>query len=621
MINNNQTKTTTDELEKSQLSNIVYQDFKFGLVKISDGLFNCPLTLFDGKIMNIPMRDDGYINVTLLCKASGKDIREWKKNKLSKELLNNLSSMMGIPIIDILKSNKGGDLKLQGTFAHPDIAIQIAQWCNSSFALQVSRWTRELLLFGKVNLGQEKSNEELENKFHKQIHNLELQLTQSNKEKNKYLSLYNTQVQKHRFHKFNVSGPCFYIITQGLDYADGIARVKIGICGCIKRKINKCPHCEGVLEDNKKTMSFDWRLGDHRTLWPQLHVKFAVYTEDAELLERNMKRLYRTQINPSGHEIIEGVRLDEVIDQTKSFLKLFNYYSGEKQEYMIEDNIEKYNKNSLTHMKKFIKDVIDEKEDKVKEIKNEIEEKENTVKDIKNDIEEYRKYLTKIEEYKDVELGNLLSMFNLPKAGLKKIKYDRLMKFLEEKITEYESNKEITKESEEESDYIELPIRKCKMCKEEKLLNSDNFQPFATMGFKHECRECVVNRYSKVVEKEFREKIRTKIDENIGTKKCFRCMEIISKIDFCKSNKTKDGLNSICKNCDHIRKYGEKATRLIKQQPKNIPDTSKWCPKCETVKLKTEYYKADNRPDGLQHSCKLCNNKTRVANTVLKNAK
>ena len=44
-----------------------------------------------------------------------------------------------------------------------------------------------------------------------------------------------------------------------------------------------------------------------------------------------------------------------MVDQTNSFLKLFNYYSGEKQEYMIEDNIEKYNKNSLTHMKKCIK--------------------------------------------------------------------------------------------------------------------------------------------------------------------------------------------------------------------------------------------------------------------------
>ena len=64
----------------------------------------------------------------------------------------------------------------------------------------------------------------------------DLQLKHSEKEKEKYLSLYNTQTQKHRFHKFNITGPCFYIITQGLEYADGISRIKIGICGVLIEK-------------------------------------------------------------------------------------------------------------------------------------------------------------------------------------------------------------------------------------------------------------------------------------------------------------------------------------------------------------------------------------------------
>ena len=62
------------------------------------------------------------------------------------------------------------------------------------------------------------------------------------------------------------------------------------------------------------------------------------------------------------------------------------------------------------------------------------------------------------------------------------------MKFLEEK-REYESDSEIK----EESYYIEIQLRKCKMCKEEKLLNSDNFQPFATVGFKYECSEWLIS--------------------------------------------------------------------------------------------------------------------------------
>ena len=348
MINNKEIKTTTEALEKSQLSNIGHLIFKS---ELTNGI--------ELRVLGTS-EEPWFIAKDIALMLDYKDTKKAVDDHIDKE---------DILPYNKLVENKGGNsppLKI-----HPQTKLINESGIYSLIlrsklikAKEFKRWVTSIVLPSIRKYGQYKLN--IEN------HNLQLQLTETEKEKNKYLSLYNKQVKKHNFHKFNITGPCFYIITQGLDYADGIARVKIGICGCIKRKINKCPHCEGVLEDNKKTMSFDWRLGDHRTLWPQLHVKFAVYTEDAELLERNMKRLYRTQINPSGHEIIEGVRLDEVIDQTKSFLKLFNYYSGEKQEYMIEDNIEKYNKNSLTHMKKFIKDVIDEKEDKVKEIKNEI---------------------------------------------------------------------------------------------------------------------------------------------------------------------------------------------------------------------------------------------------------
>jgi hypothetical protein len=62
--------------------------------------------------------------------------------------------------ITSLVAVKGNSSEInQGTFAHPDIAIQIAQWCSPKFALQVSRWIRELLITGKVELGNEKTKE------------------------------------------------------------------------------------------------------------------------------------------------------------------------------------------------------------------------------------------------------------------------------------------------------------------------------------------------------------------------------------------------------------------------------------------------------------------------------
>jgi len=66
---------TTAELKNDQLSNNRLEVFKSNtkLVKASDGLFNCSLKLLNGSSITIPMREDGMINATMLCKAHGKN--------------------------------------------------------------------------------------------------------------------------------------------------------------------------------------------------------------------------------------------------------------------------------------------------------------------------------------------------------------------------------------------------------------------------------------------------------------------------------------------------------------------------------------------------------------------
>ena len=147
-------------------SNNSTYNFKSDLVKISDGLFTCPLTLRDGNIMNIQMREDGYINVTLIAKACGKRIDNWIRRKETKQLINYISKLPQNEEVNIIDIKEG---KYGGTYYHPDFAIPFAQWCSPTLAIQVSRWTRELLLFGKVELGQEKTNKELETRFQEQI--------------------------------------------------------------------------------------------------------------------------------------------------------------------------------------------------------------------------------------------------------------------------------------------------------------------------------------------------------------------------------------------------------------------------------------------------------------------
>ena len=130
----------------------------------------------------------------------------------------------------------------------------------------------------------------------------------------------------------------------------------------------------------------------------------VVSTKDAVLLEKNMKRLYCKQINPGGHEIVEGVFLEEVIGKTKGFLNIFNFYNKDDKTFFIEtdENLDKYNENTLTHMKPSIKEIIEiveEKEEKVEKIKEVIEEKKGKVDEIKEVIEEMEEKVDEIKEF------------------------------------------------------------------------------------------------------------------------------------------------------------------------------------------------------------------------------
>ena len=118
------------------------------------------------------MRKDGYVNATLLCKASGKRIDNWMRLESTKKILQEFSNSLGS---EGVKSTDCLEGKYGGTFIHPDLAVQLAQWISPSFALQVSRWIRELMLTGRVELGKEKTNAELEDIFETQRVSLDYQ--------------------------------------------------------------------------------------------------------------------------------------------------------------------------------------------------------------------------------------------------------------------------------------------------------------------------------------------------------------------------------------------------------------------------------------------------------------
>lgn len=95
---------------------------------------------------------DGYINATAMCKAAGRPWGRYWETGQAKEFADELSSDIGIPTTELIQSVRGGDPQLQGTWVHPQVAVNLAQWLSPKFAVRVSRWVSDWLS-GKVSGG------------------------------------------------------------------------------------------------------------------------------------------------------------------------------------------------------------------------------------------------------------------------------------------------------------------------------------------------------------------------------------------------------------------------------------------------------------------------------------
>lgn len=128
---------------------------------------------------------DGFVNATAMCLAHGKAINYWFENKETFKLFVALADSLSLPINyrnsgnsykigfsatkyaklfpELLVVKRGSPEFGGGTWIHPDLAIQLAQWCNKTFALQVSRWIREWFIQGFAE--SQKVNSELQKEY------------------------------------------------------------------------------------------------------------------------------------------------------------------------------------------------------------------------------------------------------------------------------------------------------------------------------------------------------------------------------------------------------------------------------------------------------------------------
>ena len=89
--------------------------------------------------------DDGFINATAMCKAAGKLLADYTRLRSTQEFLGALGGSMGIPIDRLVLTIGTGPNEHRGTWVHPQVAINLAQWLSAEFAVLVSKWVFEWL--------------------------------------------------------------------------------------------------------------------------------------------------------------------------------------------------------------------------------------------------------------------------------------------------------------------------------------------------------------------------------------------------------------------------------------------------------------------------------------------
>jgi hypothetical protein len=168
--------------------------------------------------------EDGFINITNLCKAGGKQFKHWNSIDKTKRFLDVLSSTVGIATFELLKQEQGGNGE-RHTWAHPQVAINIAQWISPEFDVLVSKWVYEIMLTGKVDIRDNKTTQELDQM------NVENKLL-----KNRIKLLESKVLQKQPREIFDENKNVVYIVTT--EYKEAQGHYKIGKTQDLQKRLS-----------------------------------------------------------------------------------------------------------------------------------------------------------------------------------------------------------------------------------------------------------------------------------------------------------------------------------------------------------------------------------------------
>jgi len=525
--------------------------------KIED-IFQCKLLLEDNTEFTIPLREDGYIFATALCKTVNKKPNDWFRIKETKNLVKEIERKLeksdaGIPASGLIEIYKGGKNKYsQGTWIHPDLGIQLAQWCSPNFSLQVSKWIRELIFTNKTEIGNEKNDEEINLSLLEKLKNAEeliILLENESKElKKKYNKLYTVHqsfLKRKEIHKLR-EGKCIYLIN--MDENNTLKPIKIGSSGSITERVSQ-----------------------YRTPNPYCKLLFLLYTNENLLLENMLKTKYSSELYANNSECIIGIDSEILINDIKNMCNFLNL------EYTIElqEEIDNFNRNIISI------ENIDELEYPIIEINT-----TNTKRcgGLRHETEESR----------------FLSIDNFFKNKSNKDGYSSLCKecYL---LGRYGDNRKKRK-------VIVIPkydITTSKWCNRCETVrdHKDFYKDSSTIdGFGANCKICKKEQKKIYTVKNKKDKIVEIEDYDTKTlKKCSHCNIPKEFKEFTKRSKSKDGLSYECKDCK--KRYRNKENIENKDIIKYDIEKYKKCNFCNVIKEINNFNK-----DGIRFrtDCKEC---------------
>ncbi|MBE8969036.1 KilA-N domain-containing protein [Nostocales cyanobacterium LEGE 12452] len=102
----------------------------------------------------------GYVNATQMARANRKLLSDYIRLKSTKDYLQALGNDMGIPISSLIIEIEGYG-KEQGTWVHPEIAIDLARWVSVSFRIWANRTLMTVMLASEIEVVQEQTPQNL----------------------------------------------------------------------------------------------------------------------------------------------------------------------------------------------------------------------------------------------------------------------------------------------------------------------------------------------------------------------------------------------------------------------------------------------------------------------------